>query len=352
MMLIGVDPHKSTSTAAAVEPQSNREVASIRIDATFREYRRLLTWAGRWPEHRWAIENAEGLGRHLASWLLARGEQVVDVPTTATARVRQLSRGGGRKNDRIDAAAAACVAALQGDARQLEAEGAADAIGVLDERRANLSQARVRSVNQLHAVFRALLAGGAPTGLTAGAAAALLRTVRPVGEVERVRKHIASDLVAEIRSLDARLKGNAEVMAELVKASGSTLEQTVGIGPVTAGRLIGRTGSPSRFPTPAAYAAYTGVAPIEVASGERSRHRLSRSGDRQLNATLHTIAVTQIRTAGSLGNIYYLTKIAERKTPREARRCLKRRLANHIWRTMIADEKRQRAKTSNVADAA
>ena len=145
------------------------------------------------------------------------------------------------------------------------------------------------------------------------------------------------------------MKGNAEVMAELVKASGSTLEQTVGIGPVTAGRLIGRTGSPSRFPTPAAYTAYTGVAPIEVASGERSRHRLSRSGDRQLNATLHTIAVTQIRTAGSLGNIYYLTKIAER---REARRCLKRRLANHIWRTMIADEKRQRAKTSNVADAA
>ena len=72
MMLIGVDPHKSTSTATAVEPESNREVASIRIEATLREYRRLLTWAGRWPERRWAIENAEGLGRHLASWLLAR----------------------------------------------------------------------------------------------------------------------------------------------------------------------------------------------------------------------------------------------------------------------------------------
>ena len=67
MMLIGVDPHKSTSTATAVEPESNREVASIRIEATLREYRRLLTWAGRWPQRRWAIENAEGLGRHLAS---------------------------------------------------------------------------------------------------------------------------------------------------------------------------------------------------------------------------------------------------------------------------------------------
>jgi transposase len=349
MMLIGVDPHKTSSTATAVEPDSNREVASIRIDASLREYRRLLTWAGRWPQRRWAIENAEGLGRHLASWLLARDEQVVDVPTTATARVRQLSRGGGRKNDRIDAAAAACVAALQGDARPLEAEGTADALGLLDERRANLSQARVRAVNQLHALLRALLAGGAPTGLSATAAAALLRTVRPVGEVDRVCKQLAADLVAEIRLLDARLKSNAVVMADLVTASGSTLTAIVGIGAVTAGRLIGRTGRPSRFPTAAAYACYTGAAPVEVASAEKFRHRLCRSGDRQLNAALHIIAVTQIRTTGSLGNIYYLTKIAEGKSSREARRCLKRRLADHIWRTMIADEKRQRAKTSILA---
>src|SRR4029077_8388372 len=128
MMLIGVDPHKSTSTATAVEPESNREVASIRIDATLREYRRLLTWAGRWPERRLAIENAGGLGRHLASWLPARGEEVVDVPTTATARVRQLSRGGGPQDDRIDAAAAAAWPRCRGDARPLEAEGTTDAL--------------------------------------------------------------------------------------------------------------------------------------------------------------------------------------------------------------------------------
>ena len=118
----------------------------------------------------------------------------------------------------------------------------------------------------------------------------------------------------------------------------------MGIGPVTAARLIGRSGRPSRFPSSAAFAAYSGVAPVEVASAEHARHRLSRSGDRQLNSALHIVAVTQIRTAGSLGNIYYRTKIAEGKTAREARRCLKRRLADHVWRTMIADEKRQRAK--------
>jgi hypothetical protein len=199
MMLIGIDPHKSTHTATAVEPETNREVASIRIDATLGAYRRMLSWASRWPQRRWAIENAEGLGRHLASWLLARGEHVVDVSSTATARVRQLSRGGGRKNDRIDAAAAACVAALQGDARPLKAESSADGLALLDERRMNLAQARVRAVNQLHALLRDLIPGGAPTQLTADQAAALLRTVRPAGPAERIRKQLARDLVADAR---------------------------------------------------------------------------------------------------------------------------------------------------------
>ncbi|MFF7581131.1 transposase [Streptomyces sp. NPDC008061] len=117
----------------------------------------MLDWACQWPERRWAVENARGLGHHLTSWLLARGEQVVDVAPSATARVRQLSRGAGRKNDRIDGAAAACVAALQGDARPVQPESSTDALALLDERRSNLAQARVRAVNQLHALLRALL---------------------------------------------------------------------------------------------------------------------------------------------------------------------------------------------------
>ncbi len=345
MMLIGVDPHKSTHTATAVEPDTNRQVATTRIEATLPEYRRLLVWAARWPQRRWAIENAEGLGRHLASWLLARGEHVVDVPPTATGRVRQLSRGGGRKNDRIDAAAAACVAASQGDARPVEAEAAADALAVLDERRVNLAQSRVRAVNQLHALLRALLAGGAPTDLSAATASALLRSVRPGSGTERARKAVATDLVAEVRFLDAQLKANAKAIAELVKASGSTLTETVGIGPIIAGRLISRTGRPSRFPTSAAYANYAGVAPVEVASADKARHRLSRAGDRQLNAALHIVAITQIRTSGSRGNSYYEAKLAEGKTPREATRCLKRRLADHVWRVMTHDERRRTGTT-------
>lgn len=348
MMLLGVDPHKSTHTATAVDPASNQQVGSLRIEASLAEYRRLLAWARRWPERTWVVENANGLGRHLAQWLIVRGETVVDVPASATSRVRQLTRGGGRKNDRIDAAAAA-TAYLHGDGREVVAEDHTTALALLDERRVNLAQARVRTVNQLHAVLRDLLPGGAPAQLSADQAAALLRTVRPVGDVEQVRKELARDLVSEIRTLDKQLTENAARMQELVEASDSTLMNTPGIGPVMAARLVGRVGRASRFATAAAFASYTGTAPVEIASADRARHRLSRSGDRQLNSVLHTIAVIQIRMPNSPGHAYYQRKLSEGKTPKEAKRCLKRRLADHVWRVMIADERRAKSRLAQAA---
>lgn len=340
MITIGLDPHKTTHTATAVDPLTNRPISTIRIDASLSEYRRLLAWSGQWPERRWAVEGAGGLGRHVAQWLLARGQDVVDVHASATARVRQLSRGDGRKNDAIDAAAAATVAA-QGAARPVACEDHTTVLALLDERRANLSQARVRAANQLHALLRDLLPGGAPLQLSADQAAALLRRVRPAGPVETVRKHLARDLVAELRALDARLAENAEALRVHVEAAGSTLMEVPGIGPVMAGRLIARTGHIDRFATAAAYANYTGTAPIEIASADKGRHRLSRTGDRQLNAALHTIAMAQIRMPGSPDRVYSDRKIAEGKSAKEARRCLKRRLADHVWRVMTADERRR-----------
>ena len=117
VVIIGIDPHKRTHTASALEPGTHRVLATLQIEATLAGYRQLLRWAVRcgWSP-RWAVENAHGLGSHLAQWLTARGERVDDVPCTATARVRELSRGGRRKNDVIDAAAAASVAALAGEA--------------------------------------------------------------------------------------------------------------------------------------------------------------------------------------------------------------------------------------------
>jgi transposase len=113
MIVIGIDPHKSSHTASALDVGTHQLTDRLRIEASLTEYRRLLAWAKRVDERQWAVENAEGLGHHLAQWLLARGETVVDVPATATARVRELSRGR-RKTDTLDAAAAASVAALHG----------------------------------------------------------------------------------------------------------------------------------------------------------------------------------------------------------------------------------------------
>ena len=338
-MIIGVDPHKGSHTATAVNPAMNAPTSSLRIDATLAGYRQLLHWGKAFPERQWAVENAHGLGQHLAQWLIARGETVIDVRTTATARVRELSRGGRRKNDVLDASAAASVAAAQGDASPVRAEDETTVFALLEECRANLVASRVRLVNQLHALLRNMIPGGAKPALTAEAAAALLRGFRPVSAAERTRKELARELVREIRAVDARLVQIAGRMAEALRARGTRLLEVQGVGPVLAVRLLGRTGRPSRFPSAAAFASYAGVAPIEVASGSRARHRLSRSGDRQLNSALHLVAVTQVRMPHSVGRCYYNRKIAEGKTHNEAMRCLKRRLADHVWRLMLLDER-------------
>ena len=134
-MIIGIDPHKMSHTANAVDPATNSTVASLRIDASLAGYRQLLRWARQFPDRRWAVENARGLGRHLAQWLVARGEIVLDVPSTATARVRELSRGSRRKTDVIDAAAAASVAALHGDATVVVGEDHTTVFALLEEPR-------------------------------------------------------------------------------------------------------------------------------------------------------------------------------------------------------------------------
>jgi transposase len=200
-----------------------------------------------------------------------------------------------------------------------------------------------RLVNQLHALFRDLMPGGAPTDLTATIASRLLTGVRPAGPVETARKQLARDVVAEVRDADQRLNTLTAQIADTVATTGSRVTEVAGVGPVVAGRLLARTRRASRFPTASAFANYAGVAPVEVSSAERVRHRLPRGGDRQLNFALHIVALTQVRMRGSSGRAYYDTKIATNKTHNEAMRCLKRRLADHIWRLMIRDERQHSA---------
>ena len=129
-------------------------------------------------------------------------------------------------------------------------------------------------------------------------------------------------------------------MSAVLAEHGTSLTELDGVGPVVASRLLGRTRHARRFTSSSAFANYAGVAPVEVASAQRARHRLPRGGDRQLNLALHVVALTQVRMRHSAGRAYYDRKINEGKTHNEAMRCLKRRLADRAWRTMTADERR------------
>lgn len=121
-----------------------------------------------------------------------------------------------------------------------------------------------------------------------------------------------------------------------MQASGTTLTQLCGIGNLVAGKILARVGDIGRFRSAAAFASYTGTAPIEVSSGDVVRHRLSRAGDRQLNYCLHIMAITQI-SHDTPGRAYYHSKRAVGKSHREALRCLKRRLSDAVYRRLVRD---------------
>jgi transposase len=182
------------------------------------------------------------------------------------------------------------------------------------------------------------MAGGAPTSLTPVSATTALRGFRPRAGPDRIQVELAKELIADVRRLDEQLGANAAKMTVLLDEHGTRLREIDGVGPVLAVRLLGRTGSPKRFASAAAYANYTGTAPVKIASADSSQHRLSRYRDRQLNSAIYTIAMIQIRMPASTGRAYDEKKIAEGKPPRYATRALKRHLAAHLWRIMLADE--------------
>ncbi|MGH3604096.1 MAG: IS110 family transposase, partial [Pseudonocardiaceae bacterium] len=248
----------------------------------------------------------------------------------------QLGTGHGRKTDQVDARSVA-VAALTGADRQHLQDDHAETLRLLSEHRDELVRRRTQVVNRLHVILMHLLDGGAPASLTADRAAALLGRIRRARGARATRRALAVDLVAEIRHLDKKIATAERHVADAVSDTEPTLLQLPGVGPVLAARIIGRVGSLDRFPSANHFASYCGTAPIEVSSGDVTRHRLSRAGDRQLNHALHLIALSQVRCHAP-ARAYYQRKRAAGKGHREAMRCLKRRLATVIFRHLTADQ--------------
>jgi transposase len=342
VITIGIDPHKASLTAVALDP-TGHQLAARRVTVNAGAYKTLMTWmtwSKRWPQRRFAVEGATGLGRGIAQILAANGENVVDVPAKLSARARLLDTGGTRKTDPADAASVAHAAMRHKHLRPVAAEDHTTQLRLLAERRDDLAVERVRVLNRLHVLLRDLIPGGAPTDLTASKAAALLHGVRPLTATDVCRRDLARDLLNDVRRLDRHLSTNEAQTRQTLPATRSTLTTIHGVGDIIAGKILGHIGDVTRFPTTHHLASYTGTSPLEASSGDRRRHRLNTTGNRRLNTAIHTVAVCQARDPGP-GRVYYLRKIAEGKTPAEARRALKRRLTNVLYRHILKDQQRR-----------
>ena len=178
-----------------------------------------MSWCQQWPQRRFAVEGASGLGRGIAQQLATAGERVVDVPSTLSARARLLATGGNRKTDVADALHVAQVALFRPDLREVCAEDQTTILRLLTERRDDLVGERTRLLNRLHVLLRDLVPGGAPTALSAEKAADMLKRLRPATATNCCRRDLARDLIADLRRLDRAVKDKESQMRDALDAS-------------------------------------------------------------------------------------------------------------------------------------
>jgi transposase len=335
-VIIGIDPHKATHAACAIDDKE-AELARLRVRSGKRQVAQLLGWAQSFDGRLWAIESAGGLGYLLGQQLVAAGEAVVDVPATLSSRVRVLATGRSNKNDPNDAYAVAIAALRAPTLAAVRREDHISVLRMLAKAHLDTSRAKNRAACRLHAIVADLVAGGIGKEVVVSQAEALLASVEAPSVVQQQRLELAAETLAEVHRLDTQLKTSKKRLEVAVAASGTTVVDVFGVGPVLASILVGYSGDPRRFATAGHYAAYNGTAPIELSSGGRTVHRLSRRGNRTLNHAVHMAAVTQIRNRDSEGRRYYDAKIAAGKTKREALRALKRRVSDRVYQRLIAD---------------
>ena len=227
----------------------------------------------------------------------------------------------------------------------MTAEDYSAVLTVWSKRHRDLARLRNQVACRLHAVLCDLVPGGHSKEISAAQAARILEQTTPSSAVAVARAELAAEFPEDMRRLDAQLRDTRKKLAAAVRASGTTLTDMFGAGPVVAGTIIGDAAEVSRFPGRDHFAAYNGTAPVEVSSGNRKVYRLSLRGSRRVNHAIHMVAITQIRHRHSDGRAYYEKKLAEGKTHKEALRSLKRRISDAIF-ARLQDDARQAAKAT------
>ncbi len=348
--IVGVDPHRGTFTAAILDP-----VGRLLDHRSFANdpagYTEVKTWASDLGAiDRWGIEGASGLGRHLAEALVHTGADVRDVPPHRTSQ-RQRGRHEG-KTDRLDSHRVAAetqtnprLAFAFKHAAPAGPDPAREQIALWHKARKSLTKIRVQLLGEIDALVHDLpdeLRAQLPVRATIRARVNALATLDASGVTDAtvsLRLQLIGRRVEMLRDVLEQDKLAAAELDKLVKQSGSSLTDLTGLASRATAEILVEVGDIRRF-TEAGFARFNGTAPIPASSaegdGEPVRHRLSRGGNRRLNAVIHRMAMIQLRVEPRARKIYDSAR-ANGHTRREAMRVLKRNLSNVIYRTMARD---------------
>jgi len=339
MVVVGADVHKRTHTFVAVDAVG-RKLAEKVVRATSSGHLQALRWVrGRFGvEVVWAIEDCRHLSARLERDVLTAGQQVVRVPPKLMAQTRASARTRG-KSDPIDALAVARAFLREPDLPIASHDEVSRELKLLVDRREDLVAQRTSTINRLLWRVHELDPEHAPKPRSLD----LAKHRRLLGDWLATQRglvaELARDELADITRLTETITTLTKRIGERVREVAPVLLALPGCGELTAAKLVGETAAVTRFRSEAAFARHAGVAPIPVWSGNTAgRVRMTRSGNRQLNAAPHRIAVTQIRLDG-LGQTYYHRRIDAGDSKTEALRCLKRRLARVVFHHLHTDHR-------------
>ena len=342
-IVIGIDAHKNTHTAVAVDAATGAQVDQLVVAARTKGHERLMRWARRLDTDRtFAVEDCRHVSGRLERDLIKNGERTRRVPPKLMSGARRAARTRG-KSDPIDALAVARAALREPDLPEARLEGPERDLQMLVDYREKLVWRRTEDQSLLRWRVHDLDPDLAiPKG-------ALDRTVwlnelrsRLQAMPASVAVEICLDVLERIVAATVKVNELQRRISTLVGELAPALLELPGCGALTAAKILGETAGVDRFSSEAKFAMHAGIAPLPVWSGDRTRFRLNRSGNRQLNTAIHRIAVTQIRMHEP-AKLFMKRKLSEGKTKTEALRSLKRHIARKVFDTMTRDTIKTRA---------
>ncbi len=346
MITIGGDSHKRTHTFVAVD-DLGRQIAETTVAAPSDGHLAALDWARQWPDRRWALEDCRQVTRRLEGDLLRGGDSVLRVPTQLMAGARRSAREPG-KSDPIDAMSVARAALREPGLPHARLDGRERHLKLLVDHREDLVGERTRIQSRLRWHLHELMPEHAVALRTLDRFHVLADVRARLDALDGPVAAIAVELVDRTRELTVRINELTREITAMVTDLAPTLLALQGCGPLSAAKLVAEAAGIDRFRSRSAFARWNGTAPIPVWTGNE-KFRLSRGGNRQANAAIHRIAISQWRDHGP-GHDYIARRIEGGDPKRSAIRALKRRISDEVFRRLRDDlDHRESAETASAA---